>query len=234
MERRKTNRFIVTALLLLASSVTYGQTECTPFIPTTVGTVWELSNYSAKGKENGKIQYELLDKVESGNGITFTFKTLTYDQKGEKVFESTSDATCADGKFEFDMTYKMDGSAMEAYQDMEMDVDASEFYIPDMDAAIGTTLPDGTLKIGMTGAMPINMTVFVTDRKIESKERIETPAGSFDCLVLSQNISTKMVVSVKGASKEWYAEEVGLVRSESYNKKGKLMGYSELTSLQVK
>ena len=47
-------------------------------------------------------------------------------------------------------------------------------------------------------------------------------------------ISTKMMIRIKNKSKEWYAEDVGMVRSETYNKRGKLMGYSELTKIESK
>ena len=67
------------------------------------------------------------------------------------------------------------------------------------------------------------------DRKVEKREDITTSAGTFNCIVISQTISTKMMVRIKASSKECYAENVGMVRSESYNKKGKLLGYSELT-----
>jgi hypothetical protein len=43
-----------------------------------------------------------------------------------------------------------------------------------------------------------------------------------------------MMVRMKNNSKEWYAENVGMVRSETYNKRGKLMGYSELTKMESK
>jgi len=38
---------------------------------------------------------------------------------------------------------------------------------------------------------------------------------------------------VEGTSKEWHSENVGMVRSESYNKKGKLLGHSELTKPDI-
>ena len=41
-----------------------------------------------------------------------------------------------------------------------------------------------------------------------------------------------MIMNIEGSSKEWYAEGVGVVRSESYNKNGKLTGYSELTKFE--
>ncbi len=210
------------------------QTDCRPFVPTEVGTKWEITNYNKKGKELGKISYELIEKEESGNDITFTIKNVTYDKKGEEVYSNTYDAKCVDGKFEFDMTYKMDGSALQAYQDMDVEIDASKFELPSLDEALGTKLEDGSLSVGVDagGALRLNMTVDITNRKVEAKEQISTPAGSFDCVILSQDISTKFLIKVQASSKEWYAENVGMVRSESYNKSGKLTGYSELTMIE--
>ena len=129
----------------------------------------------------------------------------------------------------------MNGEAMEAYQEMDVDVDASDFEIPSMDVSAGTALKDGSLivSIGEGSTTLFKMTVLITDRKVEANEERTTPAGTFQCLVLTQKISTKMMIKVEGASKEWYAEEIGMVRSESYNKKGKLQGYSELTKLEL-
>jgi hypothetical protein len=122
---------------------------------------------------------------------------------------------------------------MQSFQDMDIEVDASKYELPDLSSKTGSTLADGSLKITMasTSSIGISMTLQITDRKVEERENITTPAGSFDCVVLSQKISTKMMIKIQGASKEWYAENIGLIRSESYNKKGKLTGYSELTML---
>jgi len=225
----------ITLSLLSISAIGYSQTDCKPYVPNAKGTQWEITNYSAKGKETGKISYELLEKVVSGNEIIFTIKNTTYDNKGEQVYSSTFDAKCVDGKFEFDMTYRLDGGSMEAYESMDMEIDASNLEIPTMDVSAGTRLEDATLKIGLGsgGTTIMNMTVLITDRIVEVKEEITTPAGKFECIVLSQNISTKMLIKVNASSKEWYAEEIGMVRSETYNKKGKLTGYSELTKLEI-
>lgn len=228
-------RVILISSLLFASLGLLAQNDCRPFIPQEVGTLWEITNYTPKGKEDGMITYELLDKQVDGTNVTYTVQTLTYDKKGEEVFSTTFEAYCTDGKFEFDMAYKMDGGAMQSYQDMDMEIDASKYEIPDLDAAPGTQLPDGTMdvRIVVGGAMNINMNVAITDRVIENPETITTPAGTFDCVVMSQNVRTKMIVNIQAASKEWYAEGVGVIRTESFNKKGKLTGYSELTNISL-
>ncbi len=219
-------------IVIVSSGFTgFSQIDCKPYMPTEKGTVWEITNYTAKGKVTGRVVYELLDKVENGNEITFTVKNTSYDKKDKEIYVSTFEAKCVDGKFQFDMSFKMDGASMQSYQDMDIVVEASEFEIPEMNASPGTQLADGTLAVTL-GGLGLNMTVLVTDRIVESQENITTSAGTFDCIVLTQNISTKLIIKVRGSSKEWYSENIGMVRSESYNKKGKLTGYSELTKLE--
>ncbi len=225
---------IIAVLLVFSIVSSYAQDICRPYVPSQKGSKWEITNYSAKGKVTGKTTYELLDVIEEGGGITFKIGMKSLDQKDKEVFATEFEAYCKDGKFEFDMAMKMDGSAMKSYQNMEFDVDASKFDIPSMDASAGTKLDDGSLVVEIgSGAVPIfKMTVLVKDRAVEAREKRDTPAGSFDCIRLTQSVSTKLVVNIQGTSKEWYAEGIGMVRSETYSKKGKLMGYSELTKFE--
>ena len=225
--------FIIIALTLIVSA-SYAQVDCKPYVPTSKGTKWEITNYSSKGKETGKTSYELVDKVDTDNGATFTIEATSYGKKEDVIYTNRYDAHCKNGEFEFDMAFKIDGAALQSYQSMDVDVNASNFEIPTMDEIVGTTLKDGSLvlKIGASNVTMFKMTVLVTDRKVEAKEDKTTPAGTFKCMVLSQKVSTKMMVKVEGSSKEWYAEGIGLIRSESYNKKGKLTRYSELTKLE--
>ncbi|MFN0275221.1 MAG: hypothetical protein ACKVPJ_05725, partial [Chitinophagales bacterium] len=53
--------------------------------------------------------------------------------------------------------------------------------------------------------------------------------GSFECVKFSETIHMKMLFKVTAKSITWMAEDVGVVKSESYNDKGKLEGYSLLT-----
>ena len=225
----------IIAVLLFAFSYTFAQTDCKPYVPTEEGTIWEITNYTAKGKADGRIVYELVEKKTTSDGLIFKIKSVSYDKKDKEIFTNNFEAACKNGKFELDMAFKMDGASMQTFQTMDVDVDASEYEIPSIDTPAGTQLKDGNLKVGMSGSpITMNMTVNITDRKVEAKEQISTSAGTFDCLVLTQTVSTKMIVNVQASSKEWYAENVGSVRTESYNKKGKLMGYSELTRLEKK
>ncbi|MBX2827444.1 MAG: hypothetical protein KTR22_04745 [Flavobacteriaceae bacterium] len=225
----------LTLLLILVSLplASFSQSDCKPYLPIDEGTQWEMTNYNAKGKQQGKQQYELLSKEINGDEILFTVQTKSFDKKGKELLTNTFQAKCVGGNFEFDMAMKMDPTVMGPYQNMDVEVDASKLEIPDMDATAGTELDDATLRVTASGGGPLNLnlTIDVSNRKVEGRETITTPAGDFDSIILTQEVSTKVLVNVRGKNKEWYSPNLGVVRTESYNKKGKLLGYSEVTSI---
>lgn len=69
----------------------------------------------------------------------------------------------------------------------------------------------------------VSMSANGTDRKITRTEKLQTPAGTFDCFVMEETVTSK-VLMVKEVEKtiSWYAYGIGLVKEETYDKKGKL------------
>ena len=78
----------------------------------------------------------------------------------------------------------------------------------------------------------MNMNISISNRKVEAAENLTTPAGTFECYKISCDVAIKMMINVKTKSIEWYAKGVGMVKSESYNTDGKLMGSNVLTSFK--
>ena len=220
---------LIIVLVISSMYVLVTGQDCALYLPIEKGATWEMSSYNARGKKAGVIRYELVDKTMNGDDIIFSVKTSFTDDKGKQTFESDYEAYCHDGVFEIDMQSKIDGYALGAYKDMKMEIDATNYDVPELNTAPGTKLEDATLEVQVAGIF--KMTINTIDRQVLAKETIETPAGTFECLVLTQTTNSKMIIKVESTTKEWYAPEVGLVRSESYNKNGKLTGYTELTAL---
>lgn len=225
------NMIFIIALFLSVGSLC--AQDCEPYLPVEKGSKWEITSYSNKDKVTTRVVYELIDKVVNGAEIIFTVKTNAYDEKGKEIFTNTSEAKCIDGLFKVDLSLKIDPDLFKNSNDMEWVIDATEFTMPKYDETVGTKLEDGSIKVTMDEDLGLGMTVLVSERKVEGKEKITSPAGTFDCIKLSQKTETKMVINIVVYTKEWYAENVGMVRSESYNKKGKLTGYSVLTKLEI-
>jgi len=65
-----------------------------------------------------------------------------------------------------------------------------------------------------------------------AEENIETPAGTYNCLKITYNIRSQYgFLSDNRSVVDWHNKELGTVRSESFNKKGKLIGYSVLQEI---
>ena len=78
----------------------------------------------------------------------------------------------------------------------------------------------------------MTLTVDLTNRQIVAHETIETPAGSFKCIKYSYDAFSKMgFIKMNSSGIEWYSAALGTIRSESYDKKGKLTGYTVLESI---
>lgn len=224
--------------LLFSSFLLLGhaQTDCKPYMPSEEGSTWEQTHYSDKDKVTGRTTYEVLKKTLSGDSATFRIKAAYFDEKNEEVFVNEFDAYCKSGIFEIDMASRMNGETMSAYESMDVTVDASHLAIPTLNEAVGTPLEDGTLsvQVSMNGINTFKMTVELTDRMVAARENLETPAGSFDCLKIEQTVMMKMVFKMENTTTEWYAEGVGVVRSETYDKKGRLSEYTVLTAIDAK
>jgi hypothetical protein len=80
--------------------------------------------------------------------------------------------------------------------------------------------------------MTMAFTTDITNRKVLAIEEITGAAGTFECFKISQDIESKVgFVKVFMSSVFWYAEKIGLIRSEAYNKKGKLQSVTELVNI---
>ena len=64
---------------------------------------------------------------------------------------------------------------------------------------------------------------FLTNRKVVAQESVTVPAGTFDCLKITYDLESKAMIKITGSATQWMAVGPGLVKSESYDKKGNLI-----------
>lgn len=233
LKSRKMKKGIIIIMLGLLALSLAGESNCEVYIPIEVGTKITYQNFNHKDKLEGTQKMEIKNVEKGENKLSITAHMELLDDKGEMTYDDDFKYYCENGIFHIDMENMLPAETMEAYKDMEVSVEQSELTIP---ASIepGMTLDDAklTMKVSTNGIAIMSMDVNITDRKIEAKETITTEAGSFECYKLTYNTSSKMgFVNVSTSSIEWFSPNVGMVRSETYDKKGKLESYSVLTSL---
>jgi hypothetical protein len=223
------------ALIILVALGTSAQAQysCSKFYPFSEGAKSQLTLYDGKGRSSGMVEYQIMNIQDNGSSQTATMKTQLTDDKGKMVSGSEYEATCSDGVVSIDFKSLMRPEMMKAYGDMDVDTEitGTNLDLPN-NLSVGQSLPDAEINIQLSiSGMNMNMKTAITDRKVLAKETITTPAGTFDCFVLTQTMNLKsMAANQSRTSKQWVSEGVGVVKTEDYNRKGKLDGYSLLTS----
>lgn len=211
--------------------------ECGAALVMKKGRVLEYTSYTKKGKEDGKTLHETLSSENNGGKFMATIKSTIIDKKGEEAFLAEYKAMCEKGLFSVDMTRFFNTAQLSQYGDesqfsLEMDGNVLEFL---GEMSPDTILNDGnfTVKVNSNDFTLVTMTFDITNRKVVGNETITTPAGTFECQKVTFDFNSKVgIIKVRGSGVEWYLKDKVIVRSESYNKKGKLLSYSELTNMR--
>lgn len=210
----------------------FAQGDCSKYYTFNEGVTTEYESYNKKGKVTARMKYTVTEVSKSGGTTTATINTDLYDQKDELLMSNTFDMACDGSSVSIDFKSLMNNPGMEQFQNAEATVTGTNLEIPNS-LSPGQTLDDASVNVAVDmGGMNMNISTEITERKVEATETITTPAGTFDCVVISQSSQAKMMVGkVKTIEKTWLAEGVGMVKSESYNAKGKLQGSMVLTAI---
>ncbi len=220
----------VVGIMLQWSSI--NAQDCDIFKDFKEGTKTKMVHYDKKDKMTGFTETTVTEKKKLSNGVSISFHQV-YDDTEEYTFESGLRIECIDGEVRYDMEKFLDPTTMTAYEGMELDVTSDDLTIPS-GSKPGDVLNDGVLKVVVNTGSPVKVTITATisNRQVVSKEKLETPAGKFDCLKISYDILTQVAfIKIKGSTVEYYDSNYGVVRTESYSKKGKLTGYSVLEEI---
>lgn len=215
------------AFLGLAANTT-AQTGCSKYYPLKEGTKAEITAYDKKGKKSAIIDYTILKTKQTSEGEVATMKSTVKDENGKLIAETEYNATCDGNKISIDYKSMVSPMMLDQFKDMEYDISGTDLEIPN-NLSVGQTLPDAqmVMNISMSG-INMNMELSITNRKVIDQESVTTPAGTFNCFVITSNMTTKMGVSQTTNSKQWISEGVGMVKQEDYQN-GKVANSSLLT-----
>ena len=225
------NLVILSVLMAFFSNNVISQ-DCTIYIPSEVGTELHYEMKNAKGKITGIYTQKMLSIKESGGETTFEMLQTHMDPKNSRkiVIQDTISFRCKDNVFYIDMEKYLNQKQMEGFKGMEIKIVTDDLIYPP-NLSPGMTLNDGSISLEIgTGTM--NMTTDIINRKVVAHENITTPAGTFKCFKISEDVKSKMgFIKIQMQNVIWIVKDIGTIRSETYNKKGKLNSTTELIKI---
>lgn len=207
--------------------------NCNNYFLIEKGKKIEMQNFNHKDKLQGTTIQTVVSNEANADGFVATMQTQSLDEKGKELANGTFTYTCNKGVFYVDMRNMIDAKTMSAYKDMEMKIEGNNLEMPST-LTVGQSLKDANMSVIISnqGFKMMSIDIKITNRKVEAQESITTPAGTFNCMKITYNVATKMMFSFDTNVTEWIAPNVGTVKNETYDSKGKKLGYSILNSIK--
>ena len=230
-DRGSIMKTIITTLALLLPLAIFGQNSCSKYYPFKEGSVSTYEMLNKKGKTDGTISYTISNVDDSGSSTTATVTSELFDKKGKSVMSSEYEMDCNGTSVTINFKSLMNADMMKQLQNGEVEITGTNIEIPN-ELEPGQTLPDSGINITIKmGGINMKMNTQVTGRKVVGTETVTTAAGTFDCVVITQDTEAKvMIANTRGSQKTWLAEGVGVVKTESYNANGNLQNTTVLTA----
>lgn len=229
--------FLVVLLFSSFFTLSFAQSNdtknCNGYFAHKAGTKMDMTVYDKKDKVTQILKYQVTNNTSTSTGTIITFANQVCDKNGKQIVEGTYNVECKSEQVYIDVNDIT--SNMTPIADAEVTITGDKLAYP-LDLTTGQKLKDidYQIKQTMSGGMALmNLTVSLTNRKVEGFETVTTPAGTFECVKVSYESDIKAgFVKKKSSCVEYLAKGVGLVKLEIFNKKGKKETSQLLTKLE--
>lgn len=226
---KKTSLFVFIILLSNLFGIDLNAQNCQMYFPDEVGTIREMKSFDKDGIHMGYTNQEVISRINTGSAVELKVRSTELDEGGEEMGSSDLSFRCEDGVFRFLMDDFNSPNTMGV--DMVVLLSGDELLYPSV-MKVGDKLPDAsfTMAVKKKESTLLTSTVKMENRVVEGKESITTDAGTFSCYKIKYSTHAKIsMFNFRTIEVEWVAPGVGTVKSESYNKKGRLSGSSVLS-----
>ncbi|MBD0279208.1 MAG: hypothetical protein ICV81_14795 [Flavisolibacter sp.] len=229
-----------TLLAVLLFTLKSFSQDCNNYLYMTNNAQVQMKIYDAKGKEAATQNWTITNVRKDGDGYASTITNVMVDDKGKELGRGTGEYRCNGGVMRADMRMTMPQyEQLQGAKPTEAKMDAAYIEYP-LNMSAGQTLKDAevNLDMDMSTGMTSNVEFKQTNRKVQAKESITTPAGTWDAYKITYNSFMRIkVVGLFGVPMnmtvtEWFVPGIGPVKTETYNKNGKLMGSTVISSIK--
>lgn len=230
-------KMLLAIVALLACHTMQAQYFCT-----TQGTELHYVNYDEAGQSlsNETVTVYNVVKNASGESAQYLAKIVTNKTKNNTSYTlynwnyDGNVTTCQE-----DLMYgpyiksdsdpaKYDSKTRQAMAE-ELKLKGDNSFTIKKHASAGESIPDRTYSLIFN---MLKNEINISGAAYMGEEKVSTTAGKFDCIKISYLKRTKIVLKTETVRvTEWYAEGIGLVKSESYNTKGEPDGKTILVKI---
>ena len=229
-----TRKILLSILFALFFSISSHAQECLGYA-LKAGSGFEMNSMDGKGKLIGTMTYKITNVAKEGASTVITVEFESINTKGKSELKNTYKMHCDGNALTLDASSLINPEQMKSFENFKMKYTAEDIVYPAR-LSVGEKLKDASLKgEGISGPMTVIFNMLITNRKVESQEKVTTPAGTYDAYKITSdmNMETKMGFGIKMDLQTVSYRTPSIIwdiKSETY-RKGKLMGTMELTKV---
>jgi hypothetical protein len=227
-------KITISVLSLIISLQTVVAQNCSQFVSSINGKKFTYINQSAKEESMGS----MICTTSKKDASTVNAKIELFDKSGKSMGSGDSEILCTGQAIKVDMKTFIPAASLRQLGNMKLTGDTKYLVYP-INLKAGQQLENGALNIsvGNSDTQMGQVQLNINNRKVEKQEKVTTKAGTFDCYKITNDIlftlkmmGTSIPFQIKVT--EWFTPKLGrFVKSETYNKDGKLIATTMLTAI---
>ena len=226
--------FAILLAALLTGTDLKSQSSCSQFFPFEHFESMTYAHYDRRDRLESKHQWEVKELKRDGDRIEAEVALTIREADGEVLMTNSFTAYCEEDTYYIGLEGLHMNEFSEAFgENMQMEITGTDLTIPG-NISVGDQLPDAKMKARITSPIPMTINMEITERTVDEKTEVSTPAGSFDAYKISQKNMVRAVIRSRSQSVEYYSPKYGMIRSETMNRRGRLQGYSQLEEVVEK
>jgi len=216
--------------LVFVSSHSFSQ-KCSDYYFLQSNKTIEMTITNKKGKEAGKLVYNISNMKKTGSSTSATVNSDFFDKNGKSISKAVNSVQCDNGTLMMDMKMFIPSAQQTQMGDLSATGMVSYLEYPRM-MKVGDVLKDANFSMDFksTSGLAGHVTIDMTNRKVAGEESITTPAGTWNCyrITYHSKMNFKLLIgfNMNADVTEWYAPGFGVVKTESEN------GTTEITSIK--
>ncbi len=197
----------------------------------------QMTLYDNNGTTSGIQTWKISGVKKNGNGFQSSVVSTMTDAKGAEIAKGAGVYKCDGGRLMADMRMSLPQDGAKQIEAGDAKFEGSSLDYP-VNISEGMSLPDALFTMNATTTGIPSTTQFeIKNRKVAGLEKITSAAGSWDAYKITYDAVMKIKMGGIGIpmnmkTTEWFVPNFGIVKTETFNKKGKLVGSSLLTKLK--
>lgn len=210
-------------ILLVASFCTFNllySQDCKSYYLLQNNQTVEFGVYNKRGDDNGIISYKVSNVLTRGAVTSAIVKAEIFDKTRKSINISSNNIKCENGVIQMDMKLFLPQQQTEQFS--RNGGKAKNVYLEyPLAIKAGDKLKDGSFDIETdNNGLKQTLKMQIFNRTVTGIEKVTTPAGSWDCAVITYHTRVDIqtgpiAIPLTFEATEWFAQGFGIIKTVS-------------------